>query len=121
MTYSSQLHVPGDAVLPGKAEDMRQIEGEVYDAAAGSCQVGLVEEHTHQETLHDGGDSKSQQEKEDKDGVAVIQHLSALREKKDVLLVIILWASTSKHNCKQTQSQFNHWLSKTFFSISRAF
>lgn len=89
-TYSCQLHVRSDAVLPGKAEDVRQIEGEVDDAAAGGCQVGLVEEHAHEETLHDGGHSESQQEKEDKDGVAVIQHLSSLREKKDIRCVIIL-------------------------------
>lgn len=44
---------------------MRQIEGEVDYAAAGGCQVGLVEEHTHQKTLHDGGNGESQQEKED--------------------------------------------------------
>ncbi len=69
---------------------MRQIEGEVDDAAAGSCQVGFVKEDTHQETLHDGGNSESQQEKEDKDGVAVIQHLSTLRGKKDIQCVIIL-------------------------------
>lgn len=71
-TYSSQLHVLGDAVLPGKAEDVGQVEGEVDDAAAGSCQVGFVEEHTHKETLHDGGNSEGQQEEEDKEGVAVI-------------------------------------------------
>lgn len=63
---------------------MWHIEGEVDDATAGGCQVGLVEEHTHQETLHDGGDGESQQEEEDEDGVAVIQHLSTLREKKDI-------------------------------------
>ncbi len=82
-TYSSQLHVLGDAILPGKAEDVRQIEGKIDDATAGSCQVGLVEEHTHQETLHNGGDSKSQQEEEDEKGVAVIQHLSTLRRNQD--------------------------------------
>lgn len=36
-TYSSQLHVGGNAILPGKAEDVRQIESEVDNAAAGSC------------------------------------------------------------------------------------
>ena len=61
-TYGRHLHALGDAILPGKAEDVRQIEGEVDDAAAGGCQVGLVEEHAHQETLHDGGHGESQQE-----------------------------------------------------------
>lgn len=78
LTYCSQLHVLGDAVLPGEAEDVRQVKGEVDDAAAGGSQVGLVEEDAHEEALHDGGDGEGQQEEEDKDGVAVIQHLSSL-------------------------------------------
>lgn len=69
---------------------MRQIEGEVDDAAAGGSQVGLVEEHAHEETLHDGGHSESQQEKEDEDGVAVIQHLSTLTGKRDVKPYVII-------------------------------
>lgn len=46
-TYSSQLHVLGNAVLPGKAEDVWKIEGEVNDAAAGGRQIGLIEEDAH--------------------------------------------------------------------------
>lgn len=69
---------------------MRQIEGEVDDAAAGGSQVGLVEEHAHEETLHDGGHSESQQEKEDEDAVAVIQHLSTLTGKRDVKPYVII-------------------------------
>lgn len=93
-TYSSQLHVLGDAVLPGKAEDVRQIEGEIDDATAGGCQVGFVEEYTHKKTLHDGGDSEGQQEEEDKEGVAVIQHFSTLshthkRKNKDIYYTTI--------------------------------
>lgn len=64
---------------------MRQVEGEVDDATAGSCKVGLVEENTHQETLHDGGNGESQQEEEDKDGVTVIQHLPTLRGKRQIV------------------------------------
>lgn len=78
MTYGGQLHVPGDAVLPGEAEDVRQVEGEVDDAAAGGRQVGLVEEDAHQEALHDGGHGEGQQEEEDQHGVAVVQHLPTL-------------------------------------------
>jgi len=78
-TYCSHFHVLGDAVLPGNTEDVRQVEGEVDDATAGRCQVCFVEEYTQQETLHDGGHCESQQEEEDKDGVAVIQHLSTLK------------------------------------------
>lgn len=61
---------------------MRQVESEVDDAAAGSCQVGLVEEDAHQETLHYGGDGESEQEEEDEDGVTVVQHLPPLTGKK---------------------------------------
>lgn len=77
-TYCSQLHVRGDAVLPGEAEDVRQVKGEVDYAAAGGSQVGLVEEDAHEEALHDGGDGEGQQEEEDEDGVTVIQHLPSL-------------------------------------------
>lgn len=45
-THRHDLHVFSDAVLPGKAEDVRQVEGEVDDATAGSCKVGMVEEDT---------------------------------------------------------------------------
>ena len=61
---------------------MGQVEGEVDDAAARRRQVGLVEEHAHQEALHDGGDGERQQEEEDEDGVAVTQHLPTLRGQK---------------------------------------
>lgn len=61
---------------------MRQVEGEVDDAAAGGGQVGLVEEDAHEETLHDGGHGEGQQEEEDQDGVAVIQNLSSLGEEE---------------------------------------
>lgn len=81
-THSSQLRALGDAILPGKAEDVWKIKGEVEDTAAGGRQVGLVEEDAHQETLHDRGDGERQQEKEDEYGVAVIQHLPTLAEKK---------------------------------------
>lgn len=54
-THCQDLHVFGDAVLPGEAEDVREVKGEVNDAAAGCCQVGLVEEDAEEEALHDGG------------------------------------------------------------------
>lgn len=78
-TYSSQLHVCRDAVLPGEAEDVGQVEGKVDDAAASGRQVGLVKKHAHQETLHDGGNGERQQKEEDENGVAVIQHLPTLK------------------------------------------
>lgn len=61
---------------------MWQIEGEVDDPATGGRKVRLVEEYTHEETLHNGGNSERKQEKEDEDGVTVIQHLSTLRKRK---------------------------------------
>lgn len=78
-SYSSQLDVPGDAVLPGGAEDVRQVQSEVDNAAAGCCQVGLVKEHTHEETLHDGGHSEREQEEENEERVTIVQHLPALQ------------------------------------------
>lgn len=85
-TYCSQLDFGGDAVLPGEAEDVRQVEGEVNDAAAGGSEVGLVEEDAYQEALHDGGNGEGQQEEEDKKGAAVIQHFSSLWEKNGDIL-----------------------------------
>lgn len=79
--YHQDLHVLGDAVLPGEAEDVRKVEGEVHDAAAGGRQVGLVEEDTEEEALHDGGRSKGEQKEEQDDWVAVVQHPSSLRAK----------------------------------------
>lgn len=57
---------------------MRQVEGEVDDAAARCRQVGLVEEDAHQEALHDGRQGEGQQEQEEDDGVAVIQNFASL-------------------------------------------
>lgn len=59
-THHQDLHVLGDALLPGKAEDVREVKGEVNDAAAGCCQVGLVEEDTEEEALHDGSRSEGE-------------------------------------------------------------
>lgn len=78
-TYHQDLHVLGDAVLPGEAEDVREVEGEVHDAAAGGRQVGLVEEDAEEEALHDGGRGEGEQEEEEDERVAVVQHPSSLR------------------------------------------
>lgn len=94
VTHSSQFHVFCDTVLPVEAEDVRKVEGEVDDAAACSCQVSLVEEHTHQKTLHDGGDGERQQEQEHQDGVAVVQHFSSLKGEKNT----VLWGAAQTHN-----------------------
>ena len=75
-THRQDLHVLGDAVLPGEAEDVGQVEGEVDDAAAGGRKVGLVEEYAQEEALQDGGDGEGQQEEEHDDGVAVVEYLS---------------------------------------------
>lgn len=58
---------------------MRKVEGEVHDAAAGGRQVGLVEEDAEEEALHDGGRGEGEQEKEEDERVAVVQHPSSLR------------------------------------------
>lgn len=77
-THHQDLHVLGDAVLPGEAEDVREVEGEVDDATAGRRQVGLVEEDAQQEALHDGRRGEGEQEEEEDDGVTVVQHLPSL-------------------------------------------
>lgn len=42
-------------VLPDKADDVGQVQGEVDDSTAGSCQICFGEEGAEQETLHYGG------------------------------------------------------------------
>lgn len=58
---------------------MREVKGEVNDAAAGRCQVGVVEEDTEEEALHDGSCGEGQQKEEEDDGVAVVQYPSSLK------------------------------------------
>lgn len=77
-THRQDLHVLGDVVLPGKAEDVRKVKGKVNDATAGCCQVGLVEENTEEEALHDGSRGESEQKKEEDEAVAVVQYPSSL-------------------------------------------
>lgn len=77
-THHQDLHVLGDAVLPGEAEDVREVKGKVNNAAAGSCQVGLVEEDTEEEALHDGGRCEGEQKKEEDDAAAVVQYPTSL-------------------------------------------
>lgn len=58
-------------VLPGDTQHVWQIEGEVYNATAGSCQVGTREQGTDEETLHDGYYAKGSQEKKHHSWVTV--------------------------------------------------
>lgn len=51
---------------------MRKVKGEVNNAAAGGCQVGMVEKDAEEEALHDGGHSEGEQKEEEEDGVAVV-------------------------------------------------
>lgn len=60
---------------------MREVEGEVDDATASRSQVGLIEEHTHQETLHYSGHSECEEKQEQDDWITVIQHFAYLRTK----------------------------------------
>lgn len=41
-------------VLPDKADDVGQVQGEVDDSTAGSCQICFGEEGAEQEALHYG-------------------------------------------------------------------
>lgn len=78
-THHQDLHVFSDTILPGEAEDVREVKGEVNDAAAGCCQVGPVEEDAEEETLHDGGRGESEQKEEEDEGVAVVQDSPSLQ------------------------------------------
>ncbi len=78
-THHQYLHVLGDVFLPGEAEDVREVKGEVNDAAARCCQVGLVEEDAEEEALHDGSRSEGEQEEKEYEGVAVVQNPSSLQ------------------------------------------
>lgn len=62
MTYRHDFHIFGDAVLPGEADNMRQVQSEVNDSAAGCRQVSLIEKNAHEEALHDGCCGESEQE-----------------------------------------------------------
>lgn len=77
-THHQDLHVFGDVVLPGKAEDVRKVEGKVNDATAGGCQVGVVEEDAEEEALHDGRRGEGEQKEEEDASVAVVQYPSSL-------------------------------------------
>lgn len=81
-THHEDLHVFGDAVLPGKAEDVWQVKGEVNNAAAGCGQVGLVEEDTEEEALHDGGRGEGEQKEEQDDWIAVVEYSPSLRARE---------------------------------------
>lgn len=61
-TYRHDFHILGNAVLPGEAHYVRQVQSEVNDSTAGCCQVSLVEKHAHEEALHDGCRGESEQE-----------------------------------------------------------
>lgn len=59
---------------------MREVESEVDDATASRSQVGFVEEHAHEKTLHDSGHGECEEEQKEDNGIAVIQHFSSLGE-----------------------------------------
>lgn len=85
-THHEYLHVFGDAVLPGKAEDVWEVKGEVKNAAAGCCQVGLVEEDTEEEALHDGSRSEGEQKEEEDDWITVVEYPPSLQARKKHML-----------------------------------
>lgn len=120
-THRHDLHVFGDAFLPGKAEDVWQVEGEVDDAAAGSSQVGLVKEDAEQEALHDGGSGEREQKEEKDDRVAVVQNPPSLKTGKKhtrgsdtvirycnhINMYVLLWSVK-----KTTSSSFSFFVNK---------
>lgn len=86
-THHKYLHVFGDEVLPGKAEDVWEVKGEVNNAAAGCCQVGLVKEDTEEEALHDGSRSEGEQKEEKDDWIAVVEYPPSLHGREKHMLL----------------------------------
>lgn len=78
-SYRKDLGAEPDVVLPGHAEDVRQVQGEVDDSSAGGGQIGSRKRRTEEKALHDGHHGKGRQEEEDHAGVAVRQQVSFLR------------------------------------------
>lgn len=81
MPYRCSLQLNSQAVLPGKADDMGQIQSEVDDSTAGSCQISLGEEGAEQEALHDAGCAEGQQEQKEEVWIAVVKHFAILERK----------------------------------------
>lgn len=77
-THCQDLHVLGHAVLPCKAEDVREVKSEVNNATAGRCEVGLVEEDAEEEALHDGSHGEGEQKEKEDGSIAVVQNSSSL-------------------------------------------
>lgn len=70
--HHSHLEIGRHSVLPGEAENVRQVKGEVDDTTAGCCQAGSGEEGAEQEALHDRSGGESQQEQEEDEWVAIM-------------------------------------------------
>lgn len=82
-SYSKDFGPKADVVLPGNAEHVGQVEGEVDDSSTGSGQVSAGKRRAEQETLHDGYHSEGAQEEEDHAGVAVGQQVPLLLRTQD--------------------------------------
>ena len=78
--YRQNLQVETHDLPPGVAEHVRQVEDEVEEAPTRSGQVGFGEEDADEEALSDSGEAEDQQEDEDHRGVAVLEHLTVLRQ-----------------------------------------
>lgn len=72
--FGTKAHV----ILPGNAQHIWKVEGEVYDAPAGRGEVSAREKRADQETLHDGHYGKGGQEQVDYARVAVRQEIPHL-------------------------------------------
>lgn len=86
--HHSHLEVSSHLVLPGEAENVWQVEGEVDDTTAGRGQAGLGKEGAEQEALHDRSRGESQQEQEEDERIAVVQDPSMLKPKRPSELVL---------------------------------
>lgn len=77
-THHGNLGGETHDVAPGVAEDVRQVEDEVDEAATRRRQVGFGEEDANEEALSDGSQAEDQQEDKDERGVAVLEDATVL-------------------------------------------
>lgn len=82
-THHGNLGGESHDVAPGVAEDVRQVEDEVDEAAARRRQVSFGEEDANEEALSDGGQAENQQEDDDQRGVAVLEDAAVLGAQED--------------------------------------
>lgn len=82
-TYGYGFLPLNHVILPLNAERIWQITNKVEDGSTSSSQVGLAEENTEHEALHDCSQTEHQHEDKDHQTIRMLQHFTALMENKN--------------------------------------